>query len=113
MNSWQAKWQSRSANRSRAMLPWLALWLLLAVWLATLPQASAQSGEQAVQPVPWSALNSEQQRLLARFETNWQQFPAGRQQALASAHGNASGSGATWTTTSAAKCADVGSNLSS
>ena len=44
------------------------------------PSAPAQA---PAQPVQWSSLSSDQQKLLGKFSSNWSSLPPERQQALA------------------------------
>ena len=68
---------------------WCALALVVlsgtAAGTARADQSVAPPSSMAVEtaPLPWSALNSEQQRLLQRFEGNRDTLPAARQNALA------------------------------
>ncbi len=61
----------------------LRLLAALAVLVLAMPAANAQAEGTVAQSLPWSSLSIEQQRLLGRFEPNWDQLPAQRQQALA------------------------------
>lgn len=64
-------------------LPWIVLLAALLAFLLATPPARAQVEGATAQAVPWASLSAEQQRLLGRFEANWDQLPPQRQQALA------------------------------
>lgn len=60
----------------------LRLLAALAALLLAMPAVHAQAEGATAQSVPWASLSAEQQRLLGRFEANWDQMPPQRQQAL-------------------------------
>ena len=66
---------------------WLGRSMLLAVCLCMLLALATARADDFAQREPeavaWEALSSDQQQLLGRFEHDWTQIPAGRQQALA------------------------------
>lgn len=65
----------------------VAAWIVFGTLLLAAPFASAaepQSRSEAVSGgVSWQALSDDQRKLLANFESRWDQLPLARQNALA------------------------------